>query len=195
MSPTTTAGLPPVIPCASGTWICRMSHWSGDKLSSSAAGAWGRSPDGGPEGASPSGPEVVEPSGVVRGGRRALDLRVGPQAGREGRVVAARGQHADLVVVGHDAAAGGGHRPPCVRGARGALEEDEVGLAGAGRPRRPRKRRRGCDEAGGDDGTGDDGTSDDEALGPPREFLHVLLRPDSITCRDHGSGADANPDG
>ena len=44
MSPTLTAGLPPVMACACGVWICCMSHWSGDRLSESEAGAFGRSP-------------------------------------------------------------------------------------------------------------------------------------------------------
>ena len=39
MSPTTTDGLPPVIACASGAWICTMSHCSPDRLSLSVAGA------------------------------------------------------------------------------------------------------------------------------------------------------------
>ena len=43
MSPTTTAGLPPVIACASNAWICRMSHCSGARLSC-VAGEFGRSP-------------------------------------------------------------------------------------------------------------------------------------------------------
>src|ERR687888_1275482 len=49
MSPTRTAGLPPVIACASGVWICRMSHWSDDRESVSVAGELGRPPAGGPE--------------------------------------------------------------------------------------------------------------------------------------------------
>src|SRR2546423_2058930 len=49
MSPTRTAGLPPVIAWACGALICRMSHWSGDRLSESVAGEFGRSPPGGPE--------------------------------------------------------------------------------------------------------------------------------------------------
>jgi hypothetical protein len=43
MSPTTTAGLPPVMAWASGVWICRMSHCRAARLSS-VAGAFGRSP-------------------------------------------------------------------------------------------------------------------------------------------------------
>ena len=40
MSPTTTDELPPVIACASGVWICRMSHWSGDRGSKSETGVF-----------------------------------------------------------------------------------------------------------------------------------------------------------
>src|SRR5436305_14316817 len=50
MSPTTTAGLPPVIAWACGVWIWRMSHCSGDSESLSPAGALGRPPGGGPFG-------------------------------------------------------------------------------------------------------------------------------------------------
>src|SRR2546430_17628995 len=48
MSPTSTDGLPPVIACASGVWIWRMSHCKGDKVSLSVAGELGRLPGGGP---------------------------------------------------------------------------------------------------------------------------------------------------
>jgi hypothetical protein len=44
MSPTTTAGLPPVTAWASGALIWRMSHWSPVSGSPSVAGALGRSP-------------------------------------------------------------------------------------------------------------------------------------------------------
>ena len=46
MSPTRTELLPPVIAWASGVWIWAMSHWSGDKLSVSLAGAFAKAPDG-----------------------------------------------------------------------------------------------------------------------------------------------------
>ena len=48
MSPTSTAGLPPVIVCAAGALICCMSHWKPLKVSVSVAGGFGRSPGGGP---------------------------------------------------------------------------------------------------------------------------------------------------
>src|SRR5437660_10656998 len=48
MSPTSTDGLPPVIACASGVWIWRMSHCKGDEVSWSVAGELGRLPGGGP---------------------------------------------------------------------------------------------------------------------------------------------------
>src|SRR3954468_19162881 len=44
MSPTSTARLPPVIACACGVCIWRMSHCSGESVSVSLAGAFGRSP-------------------------------------------------------------------------------------------------------------------------------------------------------
>ena len=44
MSPTSTDGLPPVIACACGVWIWRMSHCIDEKGSESAAGALGRVP-------------------------------------------------------------------------------------------------------------------------------------------------------
>ena len=52
MSPTTTDGLPPVIACACGAWICRMSHCRPENVSVSLAGAFGRSPGCGPAAAS-----------------------------------------------------------------------------------------------------------------------------------------------
>src|SRR5438093_8288932 len=54
MSPTSTEGLPPVIACASGVCICTMSHCRPDSESLSVAGAFGRSPGGGPPAACPS---------------------------------------------------------------------------------------------------------------------------------------------
>ena len=48
MSPTSTDGLPPVIACASGVWICVMSHCSPDSESLSVAGAFGKPARGGP---------------------------------------------------------------------------------------------------------------------------------------------------
>ena len=48
MSPTRTELLPPVIACASGVWIWAMSHCSGDKLSESLAGEFGKPPASGP---------------------------------------------------------------------------------------------------------------------------------------------------
>ena len=42
MSPTSTDGLPPVIACACGALISRMSHCSGESVSLSLAGAFGR---------------------------------------------------------------------------------------------------------------------------------------------------------
>jgi len=44
-----------VIACASGVCICRMSHCSGDSESLSDAGAFGRSPGGGPDASLASG--------------------------------------------------------------------------------------------------------------------------------------------
>ena len=38
-----------MIACASGVWICRMSHCSGESGSLSLAGAFWRSPGGGPD--------------------------------------------------------------------------------------------------------------------------------------------------
>src|SRR5438093_9956933 len=49
ISPARTAGLPPVMAWASGVWIWRISHCSGERLSASVAGELGRSPGGGPD--------------------------------------------------------------------------------------------------------------------------------------------------
>jgi hypothetical protein len=47
MSPTRTDGLPPVIACASGAWICRISHCS-ENSGSSVAGLFGNAESGAP---------------------------------------------------------------------------------------------------------------------------------------------------
>src|SRR2546430_17045308 len=60
MSPTSTDGLPPVIACASGVWIWRMSHCKGDKVSLSVAGELGRLPGGGPLASGEDSPFTVQ---------------------------------------------------------------------------------------------------------------------------------------
>ncbi len=65
MSPTTTDRLPPVIACASGTCIWRMSHCSGENVSASAAGALGSGP-------SPGSPESAAGSSSLEA-KRAVD--------------------------------------------------------------------------------------------------------------------------
>jgi hypothetical protein len=65
MSPTTTAGLPPVIAWACGVWICRMSHWSDENVSASVAGAFGRSPSW--------ASELVSVTGLTRDPNPAVD--------------------------------------------------------------------------------------------------------------------------
>ncbi len=64
MSPTRIDGLPPVMAWASGVWIWAMSHCRPDRLSLSVAGAFGRSPVGGPAALSstPSTSLVAKPA-------------------------------------------------------------------------------------------------------------------------------------
>ena len=70
-SPTTTAGLPPVIAFASGAWICRMSHCSGAS-GSTPAGAFGRSPGDASAPSTSSGPTFA--TGLVEAATDSIRL-------------------------------------------------------------------------------------------------------------------------
>src|SRR6266550_4325085 len=142
MSPTTTSGLPPVIACASGAWICVMSHCR--PASESAPGA-----AAGTAAAAPLGSEAVRPRG-------AADVAVLAHGRGEARVAGPRDDDADLAVVRDERAAGVAHGVRCAGGRCAVPVQHEVGRVDAVR----RGGDLGCHDAGrcGDyqSGRGDD---------------------------------------